>query len=440
MTQPVHITLFEALNQDDDKQFRYILETEGLPRGTNWLDYDLLTKALRQKSKRIAAYLLEKRCRVMKNDDTTQLNKVVEKYGWGNIVERLLTLESKVTDVNDKGDTVLHLAFVNHFPEFIIDLLLRHYMHETTVNVMNRDGLSFLHIACTRPNKCLAQEFLETGKSDVHNQVSLMSNSIYSGYTALHFAVEHGRFEVVKSLLQYNADIYAIDFHGSTPLHLALEHGDKRIIDILCYHDNRNENYINKFGLSHFMAACASSDSLIADQYLYIAEQDPLISAGGLIRGRVKNVNEYTYACYTPLHFAAEFGRLDTVKLLLAHGANCCAVTNQNLTPTDLACRNEHMEICSLLLQHSCGCKAEVAQKTADEILSKEKIVNQSTVKQSVKEDSQVAKKKSTTKKDVDLQLTFAVWYFHAILLVFISIITILMFDFNSFMKLFSNP
>lgn len=173
MTHSDHISLLEALNLDDDKQFRYILETEGVPRGTNWLDYDLLTKAVRQKSKRIVAYLLQNRCQVLKNDDTSKLDKVVQKFGWDTITERLLTLnEPKIADIHDKGDTILHLAFVNSFPEFIIDLLLRHYLHETTVNVKNREGLSFLHIACTRSNPDLAKELLQNNESDVHHQVN----------------------------------------------------------------------------------------------------------------------------------------------------------------------------------------------------------------------------------------------------------------------------
>lgn len=76
-------------------------------------------------------------------------------------------------------------------------------------------------------------------------QVSLLSDSIYSGYTTLHFAVEHGRLEITKHLLQLGVNIYTVNRHHSTPLHLALERGENEIIDILCYHDNRNENYVN---------------------------------------------------------------------------------------------------------------------------------------------------------------------------------------------------
>lgn len=175
------------------------------------------------------------------------------------------------------------------------------------------------------------------------------------------------------------------------------------------------------------MAACASSESLIAEQYLYIAEQDPISSAKCLIDGRVKNINGYTYACYTPLHFAAEFGCLKTVELLLAQGANCCTTTSQNLTPIDLACTKGHMKVCAALLQHSCGCKSENVEKINGDKkthLEEDQVV---TVNQSVKQESQDIGNNVTDKKTVDSPLAHSSIYLHVEFLVLIAIIAILM-------------
>jgi ankyrin repeat protein len=53
---------------------------------------------------------------------------------------------------------------------------------------------------------------------------------------------------------------------------------------------------------------------------------------------------------FTPLHFAAQSGHLDLVKLLLENGADPNAVTKWKNTPHDLAAANGHTEVARLLL------------------------------------------------------------------------------------------
>lgn len=93
-------------------------------------------------------------------------------------------------------------------------------------------------------------------------------------------------------------------------------------------------------GLSHFMAACAGSDIRVPVDYL----MNPANSRTALVLERVNKFSEqltYLFKNYSPLHFAAEFGRQETVKLLLANGAHCQSCNNSELMHLDFAVMNE---------------------------------------------------------------------------------------------------
>ena len=56
------------------------------------------------------------------------------------------------------------------------------------------------------------------------------------GSTALHIAAYHGHFEVVKWLIEQNADVHAVDRHGNTPLHTAVQVGNTKSVRCLLEH------------------------------------------------------------------------------------------------------------------------------------------------------------------------------------------------------------
>ncbi|XP_058800137.1 ankyrin-3-like [Phymastichus coffea] len=342
--------LFESLVRDDVRTFRGILEAEGLPRGTG---YDLLIKAVKLNRKRIVTYLLHQNCCVFKPKATsTPLHLAVEKLGWCKIVKKMLELGAKVTDVNAHGDTVLHVAFKNHASDFVIDLLLKTYLTETTVDVFDKDNLGFMHIACTRSNIDIVKEFFDTGKANMYGQVNLDCATEYAGYTPLHFAVKYGRHEMTKFLCMYEAEMYIQDSKGSTPIHLALEKRDVKMIDIISYYDSQHINYVNDAGLTHFMAACAVGDANLIEQYLHIASLPHSgTSSQSLLSGRVRDVGGYEFSGYTPLHFAAEFGHYAIVEGLLKMGALPSVPTTSGLTPLALAEREQNVHICWLFMQ-----------------------------------------------------------------------------------------
>lgn len=56
-------------------------------------------------------------------------------------------------------------------------------------------------------------------------------------------------------------------------------------------------------------------------------------------------VNSCNVDGFTPLHVAALHGHLPLATLLIRHGANVNARTNQSATPLHLACQNSHIPV-----------------------------------------------------------------------------------------------
>lgn len=97
------------------------------------------------------------------------------------------------------------------------------------------------------------------------------------------------------------------------------------------------------------MAACAANNSSIAAQYLRVSQLQSETSLTSLINNKVVESSDLPYKGYTALHFAAEFGRLDTVKLLLAHDAPSFVLSSENETPLVVALKRGHDDVSCLL-------------------------------------------------------------------------------------------
>ena len=134
--------------------------------------------------------------------------------------------------------------------------------------------------------------------------------------TALEWAARTGYTEVVKALLDNNADVNVrrpID--GVTPLHIATQEGHREVVKLLL--DNKAD-----------VNASRTNDGA------------------------------------TPLHVAAQNGHTEVVKLLLDNKADVNASrTNDGATPLHVAAQNGHTEVVKLLLDN----KADVnARRTND--------------------------------------------------------------------------
>ncbi|XP_058800126.1 putative ankyrin repeat protein RF_0381 [Phymastichus coffea] len=374
----VYNKLLIALRDNDLDQFCTNFNSNTLPEG---FDYDLLVEAMMSGCKDFVFYLLDKNCKTNKEDNVNTLVHVALTNGWLDVVKKLLELDVPVSRCNSRGNTAVHVAFNNGCSEEIINCLLECYFLETLENIKNVDGLSILHIICTRPNvelfkKLVYKSVSEEGSQkiilsydDLNGQVCLDSNTLYAGYTPLHFAVQSGCIEIIKNLIYCcHIDICKQDASFSTPLHLALQRRDIDVIDILLADNTVYKDYVNSAGLTHVMAACASTIDNIATNFLnytYIHACDKMNS---IVNARVQDLGN-SLAGYTPFHFAAEYGRFQTVQLLYYYESMIFAKTSQGLSALVLAIKNNHHYIAHLIFNYYKAYRESICNDKRDVIV-----------------------------------------------------------------------
>lgn len=100
-------------------------------------------------------------------------------------------------------------------------------------NPVDSRGLSHFHVVCMCLGKDKVLAYLQKNaaiKERINDKVK-EDSPVWPGYTALHFAVENGKLDVVKVLLEYGANVRAVNAKGMTPIHLAdLLTGNKHFI------------------------------------------------------------------------------------------------------------------------------------------------------------------------------------------------------------------
>lgn len=156
-----------------------------------------------------------------------------------HIVELLLKSGADLGVQDKEGRTALHCAFyAAEKNDALVNLLLEHIPAD--LNSTDHQGLSHFHITCTRNDRNRVETFLQNGVS-ADSCVNFDASS-YPGYSALHFAVDFNRKNIVDLLLKYAADVNAIAGSSKiTPLHLSCTHSDNKFYQLI---DNIPDNEV----------------------------------------------------------------------------------------------------------------------------------------------------------------------------------------------------
>lgn len=83
-----------------------------------------------------------------------------------------------------------------------------------------------LMVACQNGQKGIVDVYLKKGGIDINGVDD-------GGFTALHYACNKGAREIVKMLLDYDADVNCRDMWGKSALHYASNHNNSTIIELL---------------------------------------------------------------------------------------------------------------------------------------------------------------------------------------------------------------
>nr|WCB86979.1 CPPV168 ankyrin repeat protein [Cooks petrelpox virus] len=212
------------------------------------------------------------------------INNILKKVHLYN-ADMLLFLIELGLDINikdKKGKTALHYACdsINS-----IETVKEIMKYGADINIKDRKGLTPLHLACKYGDLELSKVLIEYG-ADINIRTS----------TVLDLAVESGKLELVKFLIEKNPDFITSDYLSlalaikskdvkivllllnagmdvnsskciSTPLHLAVILGNSKIVQLLLEY-GANVNAIDKYGETPLGAAnkCVNIDYIELDK------------------------------------------------------------------------------------------------------------------------------------------------------------------------------
>ena len=283
--------------------------------------------------------------------------------------EFFLAKNAKVDDAPSRNPLVLaplHLAATLGKKELVTLLIA----HQANVDKHDHHGCSPLYYAVAEGHTEIVQCLLS------HN--ASVKEARGGGWTALQIAAAHGYTEVVALLLASKADVNERGHNAWTPLQSAVEWGQKEAVELLLANKaDVNARTERDFTSLHMAASPGYSPAgWPKGSYLEIAK---LLVANGadvnatdrfghsplhlvldyarqnlnrtnmvqLLLANKADPNAATASRRTPLEEAVNVGDLEMVKLLLAHGANLDAPSNQTLV--ELAAYHGHKEVAEAL-------------------------------------------------------------------------------------------
>eukprot|EP00300_Choanocystis_sp_HF-7_P017608 c19776_g1_i1.p1 GENE.c19776_g1_i1~~c19776_g1_i1.p1 ORF type:complete len:681 (+),score=209.28 c19776_g1_i1:281-2323(+) len=183
-------------------------------------------------------------------------------------------------------------------------------------------------------------------ESLLERNTRLVDSRDENGATPLHHAAEKGHLEVLFFLVQHGAIVNAVNDFRNTPLHQAASQGHLDAVEFLLQ-SGANVHGIPNSGFFSTIAL-AKSDR---NSPLHCAAMNGHEEVVQRLLEHGANVNDVTKKRRTVLHDAAFFGRAGVVRVLLSHGANINALTKGGETARELALREGHEQVVTILDQ-----------------------------------------------------------------------------------------
>ncbi|XP_069581192.1 ankyrin repeat and SOCS box protein 2 [Brachyistius frenatus] len=268
-------------------------------------------------------------------DRETPLYKACERNNAATVA-MLLNYGPAVNTSTTQGWTALQEAVVRNNVE-ICEMLLKAGAKHNLANVY---GITAVFTAA-QSGQLAALCFLIRHGADINTHAS-------DGATALYEACKNGHEEVVELLVSKKADANKPGKRGLLPLHIAAQRGSDAIVSMLI--PVTSQTKVRRTGISPLhLAADRNRDDIL----------EALIEAGFDVNARLSEERSKLYEDRrsTALYFAVINNNIDAVRMLLAAGAN----PNVDVfKPLMVAARQGCIQTVALLVEHGANINADI--------------------------------------------------------------------------------
>lgn len=213
-----------------------------------------------------------------------------------------------------------------HVREKITEIITILLEYGANPNTENNEGLTPLHYAVKANSSCTIKQLAAAG-------ANLNHESLKKSGTLLDFAIHHSHPKTVSLLLSLGSDIQKADRYGRTPFHTAASCGKVDMMELLLAKGA-------KFDVEDLQG---TTPIHLASWYGKKEAVAWLLKKGVPPGVRDKHLG------WTPLHFAADWNRVETAEVLLHHSADINAADCRQHTPLYYANYCQHTSMSKFL-------------------------------------------------------------------------------------------
>ncbi len=366
--------------------------------------YDPLLIAIQYGYEDIALYLLSKDAPIhdlTKNQSIITLNMdfnspllTALRKGLFRVSDILI---SKDESFNQKGSALL-LRYLNEKKWDVVKYLC---LKGVNINFFTPQGDTPLMLAACQGDEALVKFLIENG-ADINLKMSKPGNTQHNG-TALVTAAACGKDTIVSYLISKGAELNAVNSNGSSAIIAASASGFRSIVETLIQKGaNINiENQLNNSPLKkaiekkHFDIAeilikhGADINAKCMQGFLLLSINSQKTEAVRFLIENSYDINT-PFNGSTPLIGAVDQGNVDTIKLLLSHGADINHVPERDLPALSLASKKGDLEIVKLLISNKADINIKAYRTDETPILISSKAGHAEVVKELLKAGADV--------------------------------------------------
>ncbi|VDN17895.1 unnamed protein product [Gongylonema pulchrum] len=271
-------------------------------------------------------------------DNQTALH-FAARYGQLEVAQRLLALGANPNARDDKGQTPLHLAAENDYPDVVKLFLKMRQNNRAVLTAIDLNGFTCAHIAAMKGSLAVVKELMMIDKAMV----------IQHGMTALHLGAKNG-FVSILNVFDHSLWRKCSKKTGLNALHIAAYYGNSDFVMEMLKHvpaSSRSEPPIyNHYVVKEFATEYGFTPLHLAAQSGHDALVRMLLNQGVQVDATSTTMNGWT-----GMHYATKAGHLNVVKLFVKSSADAQAETKEGKVPLCFAAAHNHIDCLRFLLK-----------------------------------------------------------------------------------------